>query len=137
MTEDDDEVLARAQALASESFITASGPGGQNVNKRATKCRLRVGLAALPIPGDATERVRTLYPWLVVGDDLVVECDENRTQERNRDGCLERVREILVRALVRPKKRRPTKPSRGAKERRLQEKKRNAGIKKHRRTGDE
>ncbi len=105
------------------SFSSSSGPGGQNVNKRATKATLRVRLADLPIHPEARLRLAALGSFYVVGDsELLISCDENRSQERNKAGCLERLRELLIQAVKRPKVRRATRPSRGSKERRLQAK---------------
>jgi ribosome-associated protein len=116
------------------SFSSSSGPGGQNVNKRATKATLRLGLLNLPIPGDALERLRGLGSHFITGEgELLIQCDEHRSQERNREGCLERLRELLVAALRRPKVRRATRPTRGSKERRLTEKKQRGETKRRRR----
>jgi ribosome-associated protein len=111
-----------AQALQF-SFASSSGPGGQNVNKRATKAELRLPLAALPIPDDARARLAALAGKRVTeAGELIISSDEQRSQAQNRAACLQRLRELIVRALVRPKRRRATKPSRGSVERRLQTK---------------
>lgn len=121
------------EAALSFSFASSSGPGGQNVNKRATKAVLRVRLVDLPIPLDALARLRTLGSlYLTTHDELVIPADENRSQERNKDEAIERLSDLVRRALVRPKVRRATKPSRGSKERRLTEKKRRGEIKRRR-----
>lgn len=118
------------------SFVRASGPGGQNVNKRSTAAELRVSLADLPIAPGARLRLADAASHLVTADgELIIECDEHRSQERNRGGCLERLRELVVRALAVPKVRRKTRPSRGSKERRLSEKKHRGATKAHRRDG--
>ena len=115
------------------SFSSSSGPGGQNVNKRATKCELRVRIDDLPIHPEARERLAHSASHLVTASgELIIEADDQRTQERNRGSCLERLRELVVHAMVRPKVRKKTKPSRGARERRIQEKKTRSGIKKNR-----
>lgn len=102
------------------SFVSSSGPGGQNVNKRATKAVLRLALDHLPIHPEAKLRLRALGSFYVTGGgELVIACDENRSQERNKQGCLDRLRALLVAAMKKPKVRRVTKPSRGSKERRL------------------
>jgi ribosome-associated protein len=116
------------------TFSSSSGPGGQNVNKRATKCTLRLALHAIPISAAQRHRLADLASWLVTGaGDLVIQADENRSQERNRSACLERLRELIIAAKVPPKIRRATKPSRGAKERRIQDKKVRGEIKRGRR----
>lgn len=118
------------------TFVAASGPGGQNVNKRATKAVLRLAIDDLPVSQRVRARVARLGKGWLVGDDgeLVIAADEHRSQRRNRDACLERLRELLVRAMAKPKPRIPTKPKRGAIERRLQAK-REQGEKKRRRQG--
>ncbi len=111
------------EAVARFSFASSSGPGGQNVNKRATKAELRIALADLPIPPDARARLETLAGRrLTDAGELVITSDEQRSQAQNRAACLQRLRELLVQALVRPKRRRATRPSRGSVERRLESK---------------
>lgn len=121
------------------AFSSSGGPGGQNVNKRATKAELRIPLAAIPIGARALERLEQLAGRRIGGaGEIIITCDEHRSQERNKAGCLERLREMIIQAIPEPKKRRATKPSRGAKMRRLEGKKREGEIKKgRRRPGDE
>ena len=116
------------------TFVSASGPGGQNVNKRATKAVLRLAIADLPVSERVRARVARLGKGWLVGDDgeLSIAADEHRSQRRNREACLERLRELLIRAMAKPKPRVPTKPGRGAVERRLRAK-REQGEKKRRR----
>ncbi|MEZ6243878.1 MAG: alternative ribosome rescue aminoacyl-tRNA hydrolase ArfB [Phycisphaerales bacterium] len=115
------------------SASRASGPGGQNVNKRATKIELRIALDDIPIPSDARARLRRIAKTYITSDaELLITSDESRTQLGNRRACLERLRELLVRAMVKPKRRIPTKPSRGAVERRLQEKRERSEKKRRR-----
>lgn len=112
----------------------ASGPGGQNVNKRSTRVQLRVRLSDLPIPRDALARLRRLAGSQIVGDDeLLITAEDRRTQLGNRRACDERLRELVVRAMVRPKRRVPTRPTRGGIERRLQEKREQSDRKRRRR----
>jgi ribosome-associated protein len=116
------------------SFTTSSGPGGQNVNKRSTRCVLRMNFAAAGLQPGVEARVRAAVPYLVTeGGDLLLDCDEHRSQGQNEDGCWERLRAILVANLKAPKVRRATKPSRGSKERRLTAKKVRGDIKSKRR----
>jgi ribosome-associated protein len=116
------------------SFVSSSGPGGQNVNKKATKAVLRLRLHAIPIHPDAMDRLRALGSFYVTdAGELVIACDEYRSQERNKDGCLERLRALIIQSQKRPKVRRATKPSRGSKERRLTEKRVRSDRKKGRR----
>lgn len=129
-------VVVAEQALGF-TFTTSTGPGGQNVNKRATRCVLRVALADLPLHPEAIERLRHAAGHLVTdAGDLVISGGRERSQERNREDCLARLRELLIAAMVRPKVRRKTKPTRGSKERRLSAKKMRGEIKNSRRTPD-
>jgi ribosome-associated protein len=128
-------VVIRAEVL-SFSFVASQGPGGQNVNKRATKCVLRVRLDELPLTAEQLARLCRVAPSRVTQDgELVVTSDEHRSQERNRTACVGRLRELVRQSLVAPKVRRPTKPSRGAKERRLEGKRQRADTKRRRRDG--
>ena len=125
----------RIDAAAVElSFTSSSGPGGQNVNKRATRCQLRIALQNLPLHPEAVGRLRHMASHLVTdAGDLLIESDRERSQERNKDECFRKLRELLILAMKRPKVRRATKPSRGSKERRIEGKKRRGEIKKNRR----
>lgn len=115
-------------------FVASGGPGGQNVNKRSTKAVLRVAVRDLNLPEDAGERLRASAPhWLTREDELVIACESTRSQHRNREACLEMLGEAVRRAMVRPKSRRPTRPSRGSVERRLGSKKQRSDLKRSRR----
>ncbi len=120
------------------SYVSSSGPGGQNVNKRATKAVLRVSLGDLPLGERARDRLARLAKGWLAGEDgeLVIQADEHRSQRRNRDACLERLRELIVRAMARPKPRIATRPGRGAIERRLRAKRERAEKKRRRQDGD-
>jgi ribosome-associated protein len=112
------------------SFVSSSGPGGQNVNKRATKCQLRVRMADLGLRPEQAERLASLAGSMITVDsELILSCDAYRSQERNKAEVLAKLREIVLRAMVKPKRRIATKPSRGARERRLTEKKATGAIK--------
>ncbi len=124
-------------AMLTFSFAGSSGPGGQNVNKRATKCILRVSLPELPLRADQLERLAANGSrYLTDAGELVIPSDEHRTAPRNKAECLEKLRTLIAQSLVAPKKRMPTKPSKRAKQRRLDDKKKRGEIKKRRR-GDE
>lgn len=111
----------------------ASGPGGQNVNKRSTKVELRIALADLPVHAGVIARLRRLAPGRITEDgDLVITSSEQRSQLQNKEACLERLRDLVRQALIPPKPRRPTKPTKGSKERRLDAKSRRSGIKRQR-----
>ncbi len=105
------------------TFSSSSGPGGQNVNRRSTKARLRVALADLDLRPAAERRLRTIAgAQLTEEDEIVISCDTSRSQRANRDECLDRLKELIARSMVAPKPRKKTRPSRGAVERRLKAK---------------
>jgi ribosome-associated protein len=112
------------ESAAEFSFISSSGPGGQNVNKRATKCQLRIALSAIPLHPTAQARLAALASmYMTDAGEIVIARDEHRSQPRNKQACIETLAQLVQRALVAPKVRRKTKPSRGSIERRLKEKK--------------
>ena len=132
--------VAPGITIAGESlrFQTArsGGPGGQNVNKLNTKVELWVPVAALQglSPTAATRLRAAAGRRLTQGDEIHLTSEASRSQETNRATVMERLRELLVAAMHEPKKRRKTKPSRAAKLRRL-ESKRKRGETKSRRRG--
>ncbi len=125
------EHLAIDDSEIEESFIRSSGPGGQNVNKLATAVQLRFDVRHSPsLPYDVRARLERLAGKRLTRDGvLVITAQRFRTQERNRDDALERLVELIRAAAVRPTPRRPTKPTFGSKVRRLEGKKRRAGLK--------
>ncbi|MBX3358288.1 MAG: aminoacyl-tRNA hydrolase [Phycisphaeraceae bacterium] len=118
------------------AFSRSGGPGGQNVNKVATKAELRIALGVLSISPSARHRLIALAGRrLTDAGDLVIVSESERSQGRNRDECLSKLRDLLVRAMAEPKVRRRTRPTKGSKERRLREKKARGEIKKRRQGG--
>lgn len=118
------------ETAISEKFIAASGPGGQNVNKVATACQLRVQVFALGLHPDAYKRLKTLAgSRLTAGGELVITAQRFRTQESNRADARMRASALIAKALIRPERRVATKPGKAAKARRVDEKKARSGIK--------
>jgi ribosome-associated protein len=119
-----------------EQFIRSSGPGGQNVNKLASAVQLRFDVRRSPsLPDDVRTRLERLAGKRLTRDGvLVINAQRHRTQERNRDDARDRLVDLIRRAAVAPVPRRATKPTTGARERRLQSKKHRATVKGLRRT---
>lgn len=113
-----------------ESFIRASGPGGQNVNKLATAAQLRFDTGRLTLADDTRARLVRIAGQRMTKDGvIVIHAQRFRTQERNRADAIDRLVEMLREAAIRPVPRRATKPTLGSKLRRLDGKKRRADVK--------
>ena len=117
-------------------YVRSRGPGGQNVNKLSTRAQLTFNLAACPDLSDPVKArlARLAGRRLTSRGTLILESDRFRHQIRNRRECLARLRRLILQALPAPKQRRPTKPTRASKEKRLADKQRRAQLKSLRRT---
>jgi ribosome-associated protein len=127
--------VAIHEELLRWEFLRAQGPGGQHVNKSATRVRLSIPLGALEFRDPATlERIRSrLAHRIDASGALVVSCQDSRSQFRNRQQCLLLASAVLAAALVVSKKRKPTRATRGSQERRIKTKQRRGAVKRSRR----
>ena len=129
----DDELVPRALELAQESFIAASGPGGQNVNKVATAVQLRLDVFALRLPPAVFQRLKALAgSRMTASGEIVLTARKYRTQEANREDARARLADLLEQAQVEPKKRAKTRLNRVGKEQRIKSKKARGTLKANR-----
>jgi ribosome-associated protein len=115
-------------------FVRSSGPGGQNVNKVSSAVQLRFLLPRnTSLPGAVRGRLRRLAGQKLVDDgSILIAARRERSQEQNRRAALERLAELIRAALIEPKVRKKTRPTRASMERRIESKKRRAGTKRSR-----
>lgn len=130
---DVDGILSIPLSEIEFTFVRSSGPGGQNVNKVSSKARLRWKTATARLEADVFARLCRLYPsWITERGEVVLSSQTFRDAPKNKAACLGKLRQALSEALKKPKKRIPTKPTRGSILRRLDAKKRLSAKKRDR-----
>ena len=130
------DTIAIDEREIDERFVRASGPGGQNVNKVSTAVELRFDVRASSLPSDVKERLLAVAGNRLTADGvLLIDSREHRTQARNREAARQRLMDLVAQAAKKPRRRKPTKPRPGAREKRLESKKLRGQLKELRRKG--
>ncbi|MDO6413917.1 alternative ribosome rescue aminoacyl-tRNA hydrolase ArfB [Sphingomonas sp. BIUV-7] len=123
------EPPALPESALEEKFLAATGPGGQNVNKVATACQLRLDVYALRLAPDIFDRLKLLAGSRWSQGSILVTARRFRTREANREDARHRLAEMVAQAHIRPERRVKTKPSKAAKARRVETKAQRGTIK--------
>jgi ribosome-associated protein len=130
MAENEPSLTEQALGLVEESFIAASGPGGQNVNKVATAVQVRLDVLALRLDPAVFQRLKTLAgSRMTAKGEIVLTARKYRTQEANREDARARLAELIEQAQIEPKKRARTRLNRIGKEQRIKSKKARGTVK--------
>ena len=125
-----DDLVERAISIAEESFIAASGPGGQNVNKVATAVQIRLDVYALRLPPEVFSRLKELAGnRMTAKGEIIFTARSHRTQEANRNDARKRLGELLTQAQTLPEKRKKSRVNRLGKVKRLKAKKQRGEVK--------
>ncbi len=120
--------ISLAESELTFTFMTAQGPGGQNVNKVATAVQLRFNVLASPSLADDVRLrlIALLSKRLTTNGEVIIKANRYRTQERNKQDAISRLCDLIKQVAVAPKKRKKTRPTLASKKKRLEQKKRHS-----------